>query len=415
MPEIIKPGRYFDFMKMRAFWLVVSLGLTFGSLLLIVFKGPNYGTDFRGGTEVELAFKKPVSAGDLRAAAHEAGFAHPDVVEVSDPNTPYKFIVRVQEVSALDDAKKAQLQSAVCYQEPGAPELPADRCPAEARPSEIKFSPGGDKVSLRYDGAPDLRAIEQQVRSVPGVDLRPGGHPQEVSPRDHKVEIALKSKGDQLVDGLRQRLGADAMPEQALRVEWVGPKAGKQLRDAALRSVIIAIVFIMAYVAFRFDLRFAPGGILALVHDSLVVIGAFIVLNREITLSTIAAILTVVGYSIADTVIIYDRIRENLGKHRGKSFADVINISISETLSRTILTSGTVLLAMAPFLWGTGAIKDFALAMVIGVFAGTYSSIYVAAPFTEWVDRRFFSGEGGGPGQKPVVTKAAPKRADAVV
>src|SRR4028119_893641 len=173
MPEIIKPGRYFDFMKMRAFWLVVSLGLTFGSLLLIVFKGPNYGTDFKGGTEVELAFRKPVSAGDLRAAAHESGFAHPDVVEVSDPNTPHKFIVRVQEVSALDaakkaqlpaavcypapgaaglpaaprrsvvrvqeagaldDAKKAQLQAAVCYQAPGAAELPADRCPAEARP-----------------------------------------------------------------------------------------------------------------------------------------------------------------------------------------------------------------------------------------------------------------------------------------
>jgi preprotein translocase subunit SecF len=415
MPEFIKPGRYYDFMKMRAFWLFVSLGLTFGSLLLVVTKGPNYGTDFKGGTEVELAFKRPVSAGDLRNAAHEAGFAHPDVVEVSDPNAPNKFIVRVQEVSALDDAKKAQLQAALCYQAQGAPEPPADRCPAEARPTEIKFSPGGDKVSMRYDQAPDLKAVERQVRSVPGVELRPGGRPQEVSARDHKVEIALKSKGDQLVDGLRQRLGPEVMPEQALRVEWVGPKAGKQLRDAALRSVIIAIVFIMAYVAFRFDLRFAPGGIIALIHDSVVVIGVFIVFNREVTLSTIAAILSVVGYSIADTVIVYDRIRENLGKHRGKSFAEVINISISETLSRTILTSGTVLLSMLPFLWGTGAIKDFALAMVVGVLAGTYSSIYVAAPFTEWVDRRFFAGQGGGPGQKHVVAKAAPKRADAVV
>jgi preprotein translocase subunit SecF len=416
MPEFIKPGRHYDFMKMRAFWLVVSLGLTFGSLVLIFTKGPNYGTDFKGGTEVELAFKKAVGAGDLREAAHQSGFAHPDVVEVSDPNTPNKYIVRVQEVSALDDAKKAGLQGALCYQAAGAPEPPADRCPADKRPTEIKFSPGGDKISLRYEAPPDLRAIERQVRSVPGVEMRPGGtNPQEVSTRDHKVEVALKSKGDQLVDGLRQRLGPEVMPDQALRVEWVGPKAGKQLRDAAIRAVAIAIVCIMAYIALRFDLRFAPGGILALVHDSVVVIGAFIVLNREVTLSTIAAILTVVGYSIADTVIVYDRIRENLGKHRGKSFAAVINISVSETLSRTILTSGTVLLAMLPFLWGTGSIKDFSLAMVIGVLAGTYSSIYVAAPFTEWVDRRFFSGDGGGPGARPVVPKAAPKRADAVV
>lgn len=416
MPELIKPGRHFDFMKMRAFWLIISLGLTFGSLLLIFIKGPNYGTDFRGGTEIELAFKKPISVGDLRQAAHDAGFAHPDIVEVSDPNTPNKFIVRVQEVSALDDAKKAQLQSALCFQAHNGPEPPADRCPVAARPNEVKFSPGGDKISLRYENAPDLRLVEQQVRSVPGADLRLGGqNPQEVSPRDHKVEVALKSKGDQLVDGLRQRLGPEVMPASALRVEWVGPKAGKQLRDAAVRAVVIAIVFIMAYVAFRFDLRFAPGGILALVHDSVVVIGAFIIFNREVTLSTIAAILTVVGYSIADTVIVYDRIRENLGKHRGKSFAEVINISVSETLSRTILTSGTVMLSMVPFLWGTGAIKDFAIAMVIGVLAGTYSSIYVAAPFTEWIDRRFFADKGPGPGQRPAVPKAAPKRADAVV
>lgn len=416
MPELIKPGRYFDFMKMRVFWLIVSLGLTFGSLLLIFIKGPNYGTDFRGGTEVELAFKKPISVGDLRQAAHDASFAHPDIVEVSDPGTPNKFIVRVQEVSALDDAKKAQLQSALCFQGHNAPEPPADRCPVAARPNEVKFSPGGDKIWLRYENSPDLRLVEQQVRSVPGADLRLGGqNPQEVSLRDHKVEIALKSKGDQLVDGLRQRLGPEVMPASALRVEWVGPKAGKQLRDAAVRAVVIAIVFIMAYVAFRFDLRFAPGGILALVHDSVVVIGAFIVFNREVTLSTIAAILTVVGYSIADTVIVYDRIRENLGKHRGKSFAEVINISVSETLSRTILTSGTVMLSMVPFLWGTGAIKDFAIAMVIGVLAGTYSSIYVAAPFTEWIDRRFFADKGPGPGQRPAVPKAAPKRADAVV
>ncbi|MFO0661809.1 MAG: protein translocase subunit SecF [Polyangiaceae bacterium] len=390
--EFFPHHKTYDFMKMRAFWVSLSLFLTFSSLALYFIKKPNWGTDFRGGTEVELAFKKSISAAEVREACHKAGLENADVVQVSDANVPNHFLIRSQEVSDITDAKKAAIDSALCWSPTGA-ELPADRCPVESRPSEIKFSPGGDKIALRYESEPNLAAIAKQVTSVEGVELRPGEtNPQIVSARDHKVEIALKSRGDQLVDGLVKVLGADVAPSSALRVEWVGPKAGKQLRDAAIKSVAIAIVFIMAYVSFRFDLRFAPGGVIALVHDSMVVIGVFVLFQREITLSTIAAILTIVGYSIADTVIVYDRIRENLGKHRGKTFAQVINISVSETLSRTVLTSGTVLLSISAFFFfGTGVIKDFALALVVGIVAGTYSSIYVAAPFTEWVDRRFFS------------------------
>jgi len=115
----------------------------------------------------------------------------------------------------------------------------------------------------------------------------------------------------------------------------------------------------------------------------------FVILRKEVTISTIGAVLTIVGYSMNDTVVIYDRIRENLSKHRGKSFADIINMSVSETLSRTILTAGATMLSMLPFfIWGTGIIRDFALAMVIGIVAGTYSSIYVAAPLTEWIDKK---------------------------
>ncbi|HEY3592795.1 MAG TPA: protein translocase subunit SecF, partial [Polyangiaceae bacterium] len=234
--------------------------------------------------------------------------------------------------------------------------------------------------------------------------------------------IQLKSKGDQLMDGLRRELGPEMVPENPLRVEWVGPKAGKQLRDAAVKSVAIAIVFIMAYVAFRFDLRFAPGGVVALVHDAMMVIGVFVIFKKEISLSTIAAVLTIVGYSINDTVVIYDRIRENLGKHRGKTFAQIINLSVSETLSRTVLTSGATLLSiLAFFVWGTGVIKDFALALLIGIVAGTYSSIYVAAPLTEWMDRRFFSGKGGGvdggaaAARRRAAARPAGKKAAAVV
>ncbi len=389
--EFFKPGRVFDFMGQRVFWIPLSLVLVVASIILSFYPGPNYGTDFRGGTEVELAFEKRIDASGVRKAVQSVGFQAPDVVQVADAHNPWHFLIRVQEVTALDDQEKEALKSALCFVDsPGAPLSDPAACPNDAKATEVKFSAGGDKISTRYDSAPDLDKIRQQVLSVPGIKLRAGANnPEMLNQRDHRVEIQLLSKGDQLMDRLRQKLGADVVPERALRVEWVGPKAGEQLRNSARNAVAIAIVFIMLYLAFRFDLRFAPGVIVACIHDAMVVIGVFIVLHKEVTLSTIAAVLTVVGYSMNDTVVVYDRIRENLGKHRGKSFAQIINLSVSETLSRTILTSGaTMLSVLAFFVYGTGVIKDFMLALVVGIIAGTYSSIYVAAPLTEWIDKR---------------------------
>jgi len=257
----------------------------------------------------------------------------------------------------------------------------------------VKFSPGGDKISIRYRNPPDLDWVKQHIAPVKGVVLRPGEHnPMLQNARDNKVEIQLMSKGDQLMGGLKQGLGADVVPDAALRTEWIGPRAGAQLRDSAVKSIVISIVFIMVYIAFRFDLRFAPGGIVALTHDALGTIGILIVLGKEINLTTIAAVLTIVGYSVNDTVIVYDRVRENLGKLRGTSFFQLINISTSEMLGRTLLTSSTVVIALLGFfIWGTGELKDFSLALTIGVVLGTYSSIYVALPLTEWLDHTLFS------------------------
>ncbi len=408
--EFFKPGRQFDFMGQRKFWITLSIVLVVLSVLSLEWPGPNYGTDFRGGTEVELAFKKQIDASGVRAAVEKLGYQAPDVVQVVNPNEPYQYLVRVQEVSVVDEHSKELLKTALCLTEdPKAPVANEAACPPNARATEVKFSAGGDKILTRYDDTADLAKIKEQIRSVPGINLRESPtNPQEVNPRDHRVEIQLQSKGDQLLEGLRKELGADVAPESALRVEWVGPKAGKQLRDSARNAVAIAIVFIMLYLAFRFDLRFAPGVVIACVHDAMVVILVFVVLKKEITLSTIAAVLTIVGYSMNDTVVIYDRIRENLSKHRGKSFADIINLSVSETLSRTLLTSGaTMLSVLAFFIYGTGVIKDFALAMVVGIVAGTYSSIYVAAPLTEWIDRRMAKPQKGTVRAAPRAPKTA--------
>ena len=389
--EFFKPGRQFDFMGQRKFWIILSFSLVAITCVLMFFPGPNYGTDFRGGTEVEVAFNKPVDAAELRKAVESSGFSAPDVVKVVDPSNANHYLLRVPDVSVLNDALKEQLKQSLCLTTDAASKLTDEQaCPPSTRATEVVFSLGGDKITTRYDAEPSIDAIKAQVKSVPGITLRESAtNPQVVNPRDHKVEIQLESKGDQLMTALRTKLGADTVPEHALRVEWVGPKAGKQLRDSARDSVAIAIVFIMLYLAFRFDLRFAPGVVVACIHDAMVVIGVFIALQKEITLSTIAAVLTIVGYSMNDTVVVYDRIRENLSKHRGRTFWDVINLSVSETLSRTILTSGaTMLSVLAFFIWGTGVIKDFALAMVVGIVAGTYSSIYVAAPLTEWIDEQ---------------------------
>jgi preprotein translocase subunit SecF len=407
--EFFKPGRVFDFMAVRWFWIPLSLILVLISVVLCIYPGPNYGTDFRGGTEVEMAFGTPIDTAGVRSAVEAAGFQAPDVVQIVDAKQPYHFLIRVADVSAITEEQLQGLRRALCYvDDPQSALSDPEKCPENARATEVKPSAGGDKISTRYDVDPDLEKIKSQVLSVPGISLRASAtNPQVLNPRDHRVEIQLLSKGDQLIERLRDKLGADTVPPSAaLRVEWVGPKAGKQLRDSARNAVVIAIVFIMLYLAFRFDLRFAPGVIVACVHDAMVVIGVFVLFRKEITLSTVTAVLTVVGYSMNDTVVVYDRIRENLGRHRGKSFAQIINLSVSETLSRTILTSGaTMLSTLAFFFYGTGVIKDFMLAMVIGIVAGTYSSIYVAAPLTEWIDKRM---------AKPASTKRrlnAPARA----
>ncbi|MBW2510668.1 MAG: protein translocase subunit SecF [Deltaproteobacteria bacterium] len=174
------------------------------------------------------------------------------------------------------------------------------------------------------------------------------------------------------------------------RVEMVGPQVGKDLRQKGLLSISYAMIGILVYIAWRFELRYAIGAIIALLHDVLITLGAFSITGREIDLPIIAAFLAIIGYSLNDTIIVYDRIRENYGKHQKLGFSAVVNRSINETLSRTILTSGTTLLVvLALFIFGGGVIHNFAFAMLVGILVGTYSSIFVASPLLIlWQDRR---------------------------
>jgi preprotein translocase subunit SecF len=174
------------------------------------------------------------------------------------------------------------------------------------------------------------------------------------------------------------------------RMEMVGPQVGKDLRQKGFLSIVYAMIGILIYISWRFELRFAIGAIVALLHDVLITLGAFSITGREIDLPIIAAFLAIIGYSLNDTIIVYDRIRENYGKYQKKGFSAIVNRSINETLSRTILTSGTTLLVvLALFIFGGGVIHNFAFAMLVGILIGTYSSIFVASPvLIFWDDRR---------------------------
>ncbi|GAB4110302.1 MAG: hypothetical protein OHK0013_46120 [Sandaracinaceae bacterium] len=372
--EFIKPGRVFDFMRYRRPAVVVSTILVLASVVSVFFPGPNLGIDFAGGTELQLAFPGDVSTAELRGLLEEMEYRSPDVVQVTGRENTY--LVRVREVTTLpaniDDTIQTSLDEAL-----------------DPAVVSVRVSPGGDKVSVRLDGPAEPSAIATALEAA-GVEVR--GEVRRFGPEsDFRYEADLVGVADQIVAQLRERLG-ERGPTAPERVEWVGPRAGEQLRNGAIRALLYAMGFIMLFVAFRFDLRFAPGGILALFHDAMITVGVFVLLRREFNLTTVASLLTIIGYSINDTIVIYDRIRENMARYRDKSLRELINISTSEMLSRTLITSGVTLLAIVPFfIWGTQVISDIAFALFIGFLAGVYSTIYIAAPVTEWMDTRFFA------------------------
>jgi preprotein translocase subunit SecF len=202
-------------------------------------------------------------------------------------------------------------------------------------------------------------------------------------------EVVVRTAG-----GTRELKGLSAGIEEALntaygkgnfevrRVEMVGPKVGKDITNKAIMAIIFSWIAMLIYVAWRFEFRYAVGGIIALIHDVIITIGALSLFDKEFTLTIVAALLTIVGYSINDTIVIYDRIRENMRKGLKKDLGEIMNFSINETLSRTILTSFTVFAVLAVlFLLGGEVIHDFAFAMLVGVISGVYSTVYIASPF----------------------------------
>ena len=249
---------------------------------------------------------------------------------------------------------------------------------------------GGTLVQLQFKSPPDIEVIRDGLKTI-GLGestIQEFGSKKDILIKVERSEEKLEAVGAMVKRSLSGKFHSDDIIVE--RVEMVGPKVGRDLREKALLSILYAIIGIVIYISWRFEFQYAIAAIIALIHDVLVTMGAFSVLDKEFTLVIVAAFLTIIGYSLNDTIVVFDRIRENLRRKGKRSLSEIINSSINQTLSRTLLTSGTTLLVvLALFFFGGEIIHDFSFALLVGVFVGTYSSIFIASVFlVYWASRK---------------------------
>ncbi|MDG4721646.1 MULTISPECIES: protein translocase subunit SecF [Thalassospira] len=238
---------------------------------------------------------------------------------------------------------------------------------------------GGILVEIKTDGPADISALRDNLGSLGLGDVSI----QEFGAADDVLIQLQRQDGDEKAQMAALAKVTDALGENVTirRSELVGPKVGDELKEAGVYSVVISLLLIMVYIWFRFEWQFAVASVVALLHDVVITIGFFVITGVQFDLATLAAVLTVAGYSINDTVVVFDRIREYLRKFRKMEIPDLLDLSINSTLSRTTMTSFTTLLALiALFAFGGEAIRGFTLALIFGIVIGTYSSICVASP-----------------------------------
>lgn len=285
--ELFKRKTHIDFMGKRRPALVLSTGIVLLSLVLIFFRGLNFGLDFTGGILLEVGYQQPVELSTIRQTLAKGGYGE----------------AMVQHFGSTRE------------------------------------------VLIRL--APEERRNNAEISNEVLTALQAGSASQ----------VSLR------------------------RVEFVGPQVGEELTEDGWLAMFYALFGILIYIAFRFEYRFALGAVAAIVHDVLITLGLFSIFWLEFNLTVLAAVLAVIGYSLNDTIVISDRIRENFRKLRKASTLEVMNISLNQTLSRTVMTGVTTLLVLIAFYFlGGEAIHGFSIALIIGVFVGTYSSIYIASP-----------------------------------
>jgi preprotein translocase subunit SecF len=250
---------------------------------------------------------------------------------------------------------------------------------------------GGTVVQLKFQqqvSIPDIRRALESV-NLGGSEIQDFGREgdNEYLIRLEKTSVEIGALGEQIKKALADQFGPDKF--EVRRIEFVGPKIGEDLRYRGVMSVIVATIMMGVYIWLRFQFQFGIGAVIALIHDVLVTVGALMLANYEFDLTIIAALLTIVGFSVNDTVVICDRIRENMRKIKRETLETIVNTSINETLSRTLITTGMALLVLfALYFLGGAVIRPFAFALIVGFISGVYSTIFIASPVILFWEKR---------------------------
>ncbi|MBF5045521.1 protein translocase subunit SecF [Aggregicoccus sp. 17bor-14] len=368
--QVLKRDTHIDFIGKRKIAVYISSLINLAILVGLAIWGFNFGVDFAGGTVVELKYNHPVSAADVRKRAEAAGL-HDVSVQNIGAASENSFLLRLGGVTQLTEEGAAKARTAI---------------QGLGNIKSVYPDVANGIVNFRSTQPVDPKAAREAVAST-GVGVKEVRSLGEAQGGGFDYQVVASGMAERITAALSQ--GLDKPDFETRRVDYVGPQVGKQLRNRGIMALLYSMVAILVYVAFRFDFKFGPGALLAMLHDVIMVCGYYLVSRHEFNLTSIAALLTIVGYSVNDTIVIYDRIREDMAKYRSKSLAEVINIAVNDTLSRTILTSGVTALSLIGLLiFGVGEIWDFAMAMLVGIVVGTYSSVYIASPLTIWLDER---------------------------
>jgi preprotein translocase subunit SecF len=363
-------------------WYFLSFSLIFsvaGILSMLFWHGVPLGVDFSGGTIVTVKFTHPPDDGKIRAALDRAGLRDFKLQRLGQSaNNELLIALQVKETSesALDQGKNTIINALE-----SAPDSTRRDLNNSSYQSILDSLISKDPSQYGADAAQKYAPVAQQIVTI--------------RDKDNGGALASFDKLNAVGAPVVQALQSDFyLSDFGVRnVDIVGPQVGRQLQTQAKLAVLYSLAGMLVYLWFRFELIYGVAAVVAVFHDTLITVGAFSLTNQEISLTVIAAILTLVGYSMNDTIVVFDRIRENVKLLRRDNLADIVNKSINQTLSRTILTSGlTFLTVLSLYLFGGEVLRGFSFALVIGILIGTYSSIAVAAPmlvaYQEWRARR---------------------------
>jgi preprotein translocase subunit SecF len=391
--DIVKHNTNIDFLKYKAPAFIISLLIIIAGLISIQLKGGlRYGVDFSGGIALYTKFRTTAPLDAIRQALNSAGFKDSGVQGFVDPT---EVLIRIpQNVTSGENVDQIRRKVISALNQ-----------------SVLKSSTDPNKMDLNDASASQITQYLQTK------DPLGGQSSERYSQETQKIE-EMKKANKGLLPQFSQMQGIDSKVSQALQqqfyigdvtvlgTEYVGPEVGADLRQKATLAIAWSMAGILVYLWFRFEFTWSLSIIVCILHDVLITLGMVSLFNREISLNVIAAFLTLVGYSMNDTIVVYDRVRDNLRSMRSQPLEAVFNASINQTLGRTILTSGTVfIVVLVLYFFGGEVINDFAFCLVVGVITGTFSTIYIASALVI-ITERFF---GKKKRVQPAKAKAAQK------